>query len=413
MRLSRGDLNMAMRIRRSSALRGLFLGVCLTALSGCVTDHAAIDFAPVVAPVSVPNDSLRRLPPPKARTVVAVYDIEDLTGQFKERDNVQSLSRAVTQGGSAILIKALQDAGERRWFTVLERKELENLLRERQIVTEMRRLYNNENTVNASALPPLLHASMIIEGGIIGYDTNVTTGGAGARLLAIGGDAKYIQDVVTVTLRAVSTKTGEVLTSVTTRKAVASYALQGGTFRFVKLDELLEAEAGVSYNEPKQIAVQSAIEEAVSSLVIEGAELGLWSFADRQAGAAYVTHYRQSKYGRFLTPEAVQPPRPQTSDPARIAETVPTAPRPVQVTTRRLAPGPVTSTTAPAPRAGAQPAGQSGVRQVPGVGAVPADALPAQAAPPALPPAPRADEPSLGSLDAPATGREIAGLQQG
>lgn len=396
---------MATSFRRGAVSRCLLVSVCLGALTGCVTTESLVDPLPVVAPVSRPNDDLRRLPPPTARTVVSVYDIEDLTGQFKERENVQSLSRAVTQGGAAILIKALQDAGERRWFTVLERKELENLLRERQIVTEMRRIYNNETTIDPSTLPPLLNASMIIEGGIIGYDTNVATGGLGARLLGLGGDTKYVQDVVTITLRAVSTKTGEVLTSVTTRKALASYALQGGAFRFVKLSSLLEAEAGVTYNEPKQIAVQSAIEEAVLALIVEGAELSMWHFQDPEAERRYIETYRGEKYRGLETTASLNPPPPQTRDPARISETVPNRPRPVTVTTRRLAPGPITSSTRPAARSEPQPAGESGVRRVPGVGAVPVDK-----APPQLPPAPTPEEPSLGSIGLPGVATKVAVL---
>lgn len=181
---------------RARLARRLALTFFIAPLAGCVTTESYIDTLPVVAPVSYPNDALRRLPSPAEKTAVAVYDLEDLTGQFKERENVQTLSRAVTQGGAAILIKALQDAGERRWFTVLERKELDDLLKERQIITEMRRLYRGEEKIDPSVLPPLLHASIIVEGGIIGYDTNIVTGGAGANFLGIGGDAKYIQDVV-------------------------------------------------------------------------------------------------------------------------------------------------------------------------------------------------------------------------
>lgn len=383
---------MAMRFRLALASRAFLLGASAVALSGCVTNESKLDPAPIVAPVTKQGNLLRSLPPPREKTVVAVYDMEDLTGQFKERDNVQSLSRAVTQGGASILIKAMQDAGERRWFTVLERKALENLLRERQIVTEMRRIYKNEAAVDPSALPPLLHAGIIIEGGIIGYDTNITTGGAGARLLGIGGDAKYINDVVTVTLRAISTKTGEVLASVTSRKAVVSYSLTGGTFRYVKLDNLLEAEAGVTYNEPKQIAVQSAIEQAVLSLIVEGSELKIWSFANPQAGAEAIAAYRASQYGDYLNPAAPPPPRPATENAAKITPTVPS--KPPQVTVRTLSPGAVTSTTRPVSRAAPQPAGQTGIRQVPGVGPVPTE----QNQPPQLPPAPTPNEPSLGAI---------------
>ncbi|WP_099864380.1 CsgG/HfaB family protein [Pararhizobium haloflavum] len=350
-------------------------------LAGCaVTQETFLDSPPAVAAVTRPNDALRRLPAPVEKTVVAVYEYNDLTGQYRERENVQTLSRAVTQGGAPMLVKALQDAGEGRWFTVLERSELDNLLRERQILTEMRRIYRNEQRIDASILPPLMHAGIIIEGGIIGYDTNTITGGAGARFLGIGGDTKYVQDTVTVTLRAVSTKSGEVLATVSTRKAVASYALQGGAFRYLKLDELLEAEAGVTYNEPKQIAVESAIEAAVQSLIVEGAELGIWQFADKRLGQDYVTAYRARKYDERLTLAAQTRPAPATAAPTQIAETTGLAPRPVRVQTIR------------SPRAASAPAERR---------AAPAQTAPqAQPASPArrdLPPAPEGEGETLGS----------------
>jgi curli production assembly/transport component CsgG len=366
--------------RRAVVASTVLAGVLF--LQGCaVTTETALDTAPVVAPVTRPNDGLRRIPMPNERTVVAVYEYGDLTGQYRERDNVQTLSRAVTQGGAPMLIKALQDAGEGRWFTVLERSELDNLLRERQILTEMRRIYRNENDVNADVLPPLLHASIIIEGGIIGYDTNTLTGGIGARFLGIGGSQRYIQDTVTVSLRAVSTKTGEVLTTVTTRKAVASHALQGGAFRFIKLDELLEAETGITYNEPKQIAVESAIEEAVKSLIVEGAAIGIWNFQDPAQGQQFIAAYRDRKYQDLLTLAAETPVTPVTRNANQITETVARAPQPVQVRTIRP------------PRAQSNAGSQRGPVQ-----AAPA-AAPAQAAPrPDLPPAPEPGE-TLGQTD--------------
>lgn len=285
-------------------------------LGGCITREAPFDQPPRVAEVSKQNHTLRSLPRPARKVPVAVYDLEDLTGQYKDVENTQTLSRAVTQGGSAILIKALEDAGERRWFTVLERKNLANLLKERQIVTEMRRVYRNEAEVDAGVLPPLMNASIIIEGGIIGYDSNVMTGGAGARFLGIGGDGKYLQDVVTVSLRAVSIKSGEVLTAVTVRKAIASYSIQGGAFKYIDTDKLLEAEAGVTYNEPKQIATESAVEAAVLALIVEGVERGVWSFRNRSEGESWVDAYRKEKYGERLTPDALDP-EPVTRDVAK------------------------------------------------------------------------------------------------
>lgn len=316
---------------KSKAAARALLMVGALALAGCTKAamETPISQEPVLTPVTRPNDALRVLPAPSKRILVAVYDFPDLTGQFKERDNVQTLSKAVTQGGAAMLIKSLQDAGERRWFTVLDRAELDDLLKERQIVTEMRRIYRNEEQIDPGALPPLRHAGIIMQGGIIGYDTNTLTGGLGARYLGIGADTQWQQDTVTVTLRAVSTNTGEVLSSVTVHKMVASTSLRGGAFRYVMLDRILEAEAGVTQNEPKQIAVQQAIEKAVKALIIEGADLGVWSFRDAAAGQKVIDAYQKEKYGKTVPLAAQSAPAPDTANPTRVTETVPyTAPRP-------------------------------------------------------------------------------------
>ena len=270
-----------------------FVGISIS-LSACATPQEGT-FAPVLNPVTVTNKSLRDLPPAQNRVAVAVYDYADQTGQFKAGETFQTLSKAVTQGATAILVKALQDAGNRHWFTVIERQQLNNLLKERQIIKEMRRTYLGEQAINPQALPPLLFAGVLLEGGIIGYDTNTLTGGAGARYLAIGGDVKYRQDTVTVYLRAVSTKTGEVLVNVTAHKTIASFGIHGDAFKFVAFDKLLETEAGITKNEPDQLAVQQAIEKAVYALIMEGTEAGLWAFTDQRAQKELLGTYRAEK----------------------------------------------------------------------------------------------------------------------
>ena len=115
---------------------------------------------------------LEGLPAPTRPIAVAVYGFVDQTGQYKPSEVGQTLSRAVTQGGGSILVKALQDAGNRQWFTIVERESLRNLLNERQIIREMRERYLGEQGVNPQALPALLFAGVLLEGGIVGYDTN-------------------------------------------------------------------------------------------------------------------------------------------------------------------------------------------------------------------------------------------------
>jgi curli production assembly/transport component CsgG len=242
---------------------------------------------------------LEQVPPPARQVAIAVYGFTDQTGQFKPSEQGQTLSRAVSQGGASILVKALQDVGNRSWFTIVERESLRNLLNERQIIREMRERYLGETGVNAQALPSLLFAGVILEGGIIGYDTNTLTGGAGAGFLGISARSEYRQDTVTVYLRAVSVRTGEVLTSVTASKTIASQSLGGSAFKFVAFKELLEAEAGITTNEPDQLALQQAIEKAVYALVMEGVELKLWEFADAKAGWPMLWRYKEERDGVF------------------------------------------------------------------------------------------------------------------
>ncbi|MEO8883751.1 MAG: CsgG/HfaB family protein [Devosia sp.] len=317
---------------RLLAAAGVVAGGAL--LSGCSTlpfgEQPSLStglYAPVVSPQTPLAADLMALPPSTAATVVAVYDFPDLTGQFKEEDNFQSLSKAVSQGGAPMLIKALQDAGQRRWFTVLDRASLNDLLKERQIVTEMRKVYRGEQNIDPHVLPPLNNASIVLEGGIIGYDTNTMTGGAGANFLGIGANAKWVQDTITVTLRAVSAKTSEVLASVTVNKVLASTSIDGNAFLYVQMDKLLQGETGITTNEPKEIAVQAAIDKAVMSLIMEGAKLHIWSFQDKGAGDTLIAQYDAEKYGGGTTPDATDPALPVTVNPGGAVQTVPVAHR--------------------------------------------------------------------------------------
>ena len=242
---------------------------------------------------------LQQLPPPQRQVAIAVYGFTDQTGQFEQTNTGQTLSRAVTQGAGSMLVKALQDTGTRQWFTVVERQNLDNLLKERQIIGEMRRRYLGEEDIDPNALPALLFAGVLLEGGIIGYDTNTVTGGAGAAFLGIGGRTEYRQDTVTVYIRAVSVRTGEVLTNVQASKTIASQAIGLNAYRFVGFRELLEAEWGLTSNEPDQVALQQAIEKAVYGLVLEGVELDLWRFADMDRAAGILDTYRAERDGIY------------------------------------------------------------------------------------------------------------------
>ena len=212
---------------------------------------------------------------PAEPIVVGVYKFRDQTGQYKQVENGTSWSTAVTQGATTILLKSLEDS---KWFVPIERENVSNLLNERQIIRSTRKQYSAANNAKGSeVLPPLLFAGVILEGGIISYDSNIVTGGLGARYFGTGASSKYREDRITVYLRAVSTSNGKILKTVYTSKTILSQAISASVFKYVDVKKLLEVEVGLTQNEPKQLAVKEAIDLSVQNLIIEGIIDGLWT----------------------------------------------------------------------------------------------------------------------------------------
>lgn len=219
------------------------------------------------------TSSLKNLPLPKEPVVVGVYNFRDLTGQYKASEYGSTFSTAVTQGATSILIKALDDS---KWFIPIERENIGNLLNERNIIRSTRQEYVGGDS-NDPKVPPLLYAGIILEGGIVSYDSNMITGGLGARYFGIGGSTQYRQDRVTIYIRAISTSNGKILKNVYVSKTILSQALDASLFRYVNFQRLLEVETGITTNEPVHLAVTEAIEKGVESLVLEGIRDGLWA----------------------------------------------------------------------------------------------------------------------------------------
>jgi curli production assembly/transport component CsgG len=210
---------------------------------------------------------------------IAVYRFPDLTGQRKPATNFASLSSAVTQGSEVFLIKALQDAGRGKWFQVVERSALDNLVKERQLIRSQRELYEKDQ---AKPLTPLTVAGIMLDGGVVGYDSNIGTGGIGARFLGVGANQEYRKDEVTVVLRLISINTGEVLLSTGASKTVLSTGAGANVFKFIDVGtKSVEFEAGNSVNEPTTYAVRIAIEAAVADMIKEGAKKKLWTIKKR------------------------------------------------------------------------------------------------------------------------------------
>jgi curli production assembly/transport component CsgG len=247
----------------------------------------------ILGPESPAKKILLELPKPQEKIVTAVYKFRDQTGQYKASETGANWSTAVTQGATTILIRALEESG---WFIPIERENMANLLNERKIIRTSRAQYEGKDQNSESLLPPLLFAGVILEGGIISYESNLLTGGAGIRYFGADLSGQYREDRVSIYIRAVSTANGKVLKTVYTTKSILSQEVSVGLFRYVKSKRLLEAETGFTYNEPSEICVTEAIEKAVESLIIEGVKDKLWALKDpKDTTSVSFTNYMDEK----------------------------------------------------------------------------------------------------------------------
>lgn len=278
--------------------------ISMLLLSACTTPHydGKINEATAarLTRTSSTYNELKKLPKPSGKILISVYNFRDQSGQYKQQTGVSSFSTAITQGSTSILLQALKDSG---WFTPVEREGLQNLLTERKII---RAAIKNQDQQNSFILQPLKFSSILLEGGITGYDSNIQTGGSGAKYLGVGGDEQYRVDQVTVHLRAIDVRTGHILNSVSTTKTILSKEVRAGVYSFVSFKRLLELETGMTTNEPAVLCVTEAIEKSVLSLIIEGILDKHWSLErPTDIRAETIKTYLEEKNNRHLNFEKI------------------------------------------------------------------------------------------------------------
>ena len=247
-------------------------------LSGCASVPKIEDPKLSLSPLQQKFDNIKSLDGPPI--TIAVYSFTDKTGQRKPSDKFSQLSSAVTQGAEVWVIQALKSVGNGTWFQVVERIGLDNLIKERQLIRSTREQYEEEKN---KQLKPLKFAGLIVEGGVVGYDSNIMTGGRGARYLGIGLQQQYRVDNVTISMRIVSVSTGEVLLTVAVEKTILSVSMGSSVFKFLDMGtRAIETETGITENEPVNYAVRSAIEQAVVEIILQGQHKGLWKFKEEK-----------------------------------------------------------------------------------------------------------------------------------
>ncbi|MYN12052.1 curli production assembly/transport protein CsgG [Pusillimonas sp. TS35] len=254
----------------------LMAALALTLTACAIPNHPAeVNGSAKLTPATPSTRDLLKMPPPAGKIVTAVYGFRDQTGQYKPSPD-SSFSTSVTQGAASMLVKALKDSG---WYTPVERESLQELLTERRIVRALDGSQNEQ--AQPLQIPALMPATILIDGGIVAYESNVRTGGAGARFLGIGLSTEYRMDQVTVSLRSVDIRTGRILHTVSTTKTIYSYELHPSVYKFVNYRDLLEIEAGITSNEPTQLCVKEAIEAAVLHLTVQGIKEGTWNLKNQ------------------------------------------------------------------------------------------------------------------------------------
>lgn len=284
-------------------MKKLLLLLSVMLITGCAISQKTGQMLDIEHKPEVAQNKLQKefdaLPPPAGpKLSVAVYQFVDKTGQRKPTPGVASFSTAVTQGADVFLIKALQDVGRGRWFDVVERGNIDALTKERLIIKQMREAYEGKD---AKPLMPMQFAGIIFEGGIIGYDTGLESGGTAYRFLGIGPQTQYSKDIITVSLRAISVNTGKVLAAVTVTKIIYSTAdsvailksiepggnmlsqvFDGTTGATSATAGIFEFESGLTINEASTLGVKTAIEATVVEMIKEGERKGVWDFRKEQ-----------------------------------------------------------------------------------------------------------------------------------
>jgi|TARA_B100001250_G_C19811250_1_gene795811 curli production assembly/transport component CsgG len=228
--------------------------------------------------IELQSEELKNLPAAKSRPTIAIYpnSFRDLTGQRKSNSTFALFSTAITQAPEAFLIRAFKHTANGKFFRVVERVGLDDLTKERQLIRSTRKEFEEDKQMQ-----PLIFAGLLVQGGVISYEANLKSGGAGARYLGVGSSKQYREDTVTISLRLVSVSTGEVLTETLVSKSILSTSISQDIFRFIETGtELVEIEGGVAENESVSIALQKAIETGVLNIIKIGIERGYWEYED-------------------------------------------------------------------------------------------------------------------------------------
>ncbi len=201
--------------------------------------------------------------------VIAVGDVRDYTGKFAVNEG-----NAVTQGGALMVSSALGKLG--RGVVMAER--FDPTIAERELgYTDHRQLGDGAVHEVAGAgggkvawLPyyggSIAASDYFIVGGITELNYDIRSGGFEAGVNQLGPKARTYTQSVAVDLRIVDTRSLLVVRTVSLAKQFTGYEVGAGLFQFFGAN-LFDVTLGAKAQEPLQLGIRTALEEATMQLV--------------------------------------------------------------------------------------------------------------------------------------------------
>jgi curli biogenesis system outer membrane secretion channel CsgG len=198
--------------------------------------------------------------------VIGVGEIKDFTGRYSINEG-----NVITQGGSLMLFSALGKLGG----TVRIAERYDSTIAERELgYMERRQLGDGTaHEVDGKKVPWVPYyggtiqvSDYYIAGGISEVNYNIASRGAEASLNNIGAKRRTYTQSVAIDLRIVDTRTLLVVDAISLSKQFSGYEIGANTFRFFGLG-LVDINIGSKGQEPLQLGVRAAIEEAAIRLI--------------------------------------------------------------------------------------------------------------------------------------------------
>lgn len=280
-----GNKNMS---KKSALLKRLAtvsaLGLMAFGVSGCAVMHPGLDtqrLAPGEVPTPLgPPVRDNRTPMEAALAcfgdqltakggptrVIAVGDVKDYTGKYSINEG-----NAITQGGALMVYSALGKIGG----PLMIAERFDPTIAERELgYTDRRQLGDGEvHEVNGNSVPWLPYfggtitkSNYYIVGGITELNYDIRSGGGEVQINNIGPKARVYTQSVAVDLRIVDSRSLVVVKTVSLTKQFSGYEVGANVFRFFGTD-LFDINVGAKGQEPLQLGVRTALEEATIKLI--------------------------------------------------------------------------------------------------------------------------------------------------